>query len=193
MVTNNNDPEQRARVRVKFPSLSDSEESAWAPVATMSSGKERGMLMLPQVDEEVVIGFEHGDTRRPIVLGSTFNGKDKPGEELLQNKDGSLGVMSNEKIHMHSKKDYEIKSDQNMVIEIKQDEKTTTKGSHTHEITGASKTKAQSINVEAGTTVTVKGVAVNVEASGVLTLKGATVNIQGSGMVNISGGMINLG
>ena len=35
--------------------------------------------MLPQPDEEVVIGFEHGDSRRPIVLGSTFNGKDKPG------------------------------------------------------------------------------------------------------------------
>ena len=58
--------------------------------------------------------------------------------------------MSNEKIHMHSKKDFEIKSDQNMVIEIKQDEKIKIRGNYTHEITGNSKTKAQSINVEAG-------------------------------------------
>jgi phage protein D len=193
IVTNNNDPEQRARVRVKYPSLSDSEEGAWAPVATMSSGNQRGTLMLPQVDEEVVIGFEHGDARRPIVLGSTFNGKDKPGEELIQNKDGSFAVVSNEKIHQHSKKDFEIKSDQNMIVEITKDETTTTKGKHSHQITGSSQTKAQSIQVEAGTTVTVKGVSVSVEASGVLTLKGATVNIQGSAMVNVSGPMINLG
>ena len=193
VVTNNNDPENRARVRVKYPTLSDKEESAWAPVATMSAGKQRGMLMLPLVDEEVVVGFEHGDTRRPIVLGSTFNGKDVPGDELIQNKDGSLGVVSNEKIHMHSKKDFEIKSDQKMVVEITSDENTTTKGSHTHEITGSSKTKAQSITVEAGTTLSVKGVSVTVEASGALTLKGATVNIQGSGAVNVSGGIINLG
>jgi len=185
VVTNNNDPEQRARVRVKFPSLSDQEESAWAPVATMSSGNARGMLMLPQVDEEVVIGFEHGDTRRPIVLGSTFNGRDKPGEDLLQNRDGSLGVLSDEKIHMHAKKDFEIKSDQSMVVEITKDQ--------TNNVTGNAKTKAQTFAVEAGSTVNVKGASITVEASGSLTLKGATVNIQGSGPVNISGAMINLG
>jgi uncharacterized protein involved in type VI secretion and phage assembly len=116
VVTNNNDPDQVGRVRVKYPSLSDSEESAWARIATPSSGNERGLLMLPQAGEEVIIGFEHGDTRRPIVIGSVFNGRDKPGTELIQNKDGSLGVVSNEKIHLHSKKDFEIKSDQNMVI-----------------------------------------------------------------------------
>jgi len=193
IVTNNKDPEERGRVRVKFPSLSDSEESAWAPVATMSSGNARGMLMLPQPNEEVVVGFEHGDSRRPIVLGSTFNGRDKPGADLYQNKDGSLAVLSDEKIHQHSKKDFEIKSDQNMVIEITKDQTTTTKGKHSHQITGSSQTKAQSIQVEAGTTVTVKGVSVSVEASGVLTLKGATVNIQGSAAVNVSGGLINLG
>ena len=40
----------------------------------------------------------------------------------MQNQDGSFAVLSNEKIHQHSKKDFEIKSDQNMVVEIKKDE-----------------------------------------------------------------------
>ena len=80
VVTNNNDPDQMGRVRVKYPSLSDSEESAWARIASVSAGNARGLMMLPQVDEEVIVGFEHGDTRRPIVLGSLFNGKDKPGD-----------------------------------------------------------------------------------------------------------------
>lgn len=193
VVTNNNDPEQRGRVRVKYPSLSDKEESAWAPIATAASGNARGLLMLPQPDEEVVIGFEHGDSRRPIVLGSTFNGKDKPGPDLLQNRDGSFAVLSNEKIHQHSKKDFEIKSDQNMVVEIKQDEKTKVTGNSTHETTGANKQKAQTFVVEAGSSMTVKGVSVTVEASAALTLKGATVDIQSSSALTLKGAIINIG
>jgi phage protein D len=193
LVTNNNDPDQMGRVRVKYPSLSDSEESAWARVATPSAGKARGLLMLPQVDEEVIIGFEHGDTRRPIVVGSVFNGKDKPGDELLQKRDGSFALVSNEKIHQHSKKDFEITSDQNMIVEIKQDEKRKIGGSYTHETTGTGKLKAQQYTVEAGSSMTVKGVSVTVEASAALTLKGATVDIQGSGPVNIKGAIINIG
>jgi phage protein D/phage baseplate assembly protein gpV len=169
VVTNNNDPEKMARVKVKFPSLDDT-EGTWARVATPSTGNARGMLMLPQAGEEVIVGFEHGDTRRPVVVGSVFNGKDKPGEELEQNRDGSLGVVSNEKIHLHSKKTFEIKSDENMTVEIKKDGK-----------------------FEAGGSMTVKGVSVTVEASGGLTLKGASVDIQASGPVNVKGAMINLG
>jgi phage protein D/phage baseplate assembly protein gpV len=193
VVTNNNDPEQMGRVRVKYPSLSDSEESAWARIATPSAGNARGLLMMPQVGEEVIVGFEHGDTRRPIVVGSLFNGSDKPGEELLQNKDGSFALLSNEKIHQHSKKDFEIKSDQNMVVEVTQDENHKVSGNYKHETTGNGSLKAQQYTIEAGSTMTVKGVSLTVEASASLTLKGATIDIQGSGPVNIKGAIINLG
>jgi phage protein D len=193
VVTNNNDPEQMGRVRVKYPSLSDSEESAWARVATPSAGNQRGLLMLPQVEEEVIVGFEHGDTRRPIVVGSLFNGRDKPGPELLQNRDGSLGVVSNEKIHLHSKKDFEIKSDENLVIEITKDENEKVGGNLTSNVTGNANLKAQQYTIEAGASLKIKGATVSVEASGPLQLKGATVDIQGSGPVNIKGAIINLG
>jgi uncharacterized protein involved in type VI secretion and phage assembly len=149
--------------------------------------------MLPQPDEEVIIGFEHGDARRPIVLGSLFNGRDKPGTELLQKRDGSFGLVSNEKGHVHTKKDLEITSDQNMVIEITKDEKTTVKGNTTHETTGTGKLKAQQFTVEAGSSMTVKGVSVTVEASASLTLKGATVDVQATGPLSLKGAIINLG
>ncbi len=193
VVTNNNDPDQMGRVRVKYPSLSDTEESAWARIATPSAGNARGLLMLPQVNEEVIVGFEHNDPRRPIVVGSLFNGRDKPGADLLQNRDGSFAMLSNEKAHMHTKKDFEIKSDQNMIVEITKDEKVKVGGNAEHTATGNNKMKAQQFNVEAGSTMTLKGVSVTVEASASLTLKGATVDIQGSGPVNIKGAIINLG
>ncbi len=193
VVTNNNDPDQMGRVRVKYPSLSDSEESNWARIATPSAGNARGLLMLPQVDEEVIIGFEHGDTRRPIVVGSVFNGRDKPGADLLQNRDGSFALLSDEKIHQHSKKDFEIKSDENMTVEIKKDETHKISGNYKNEATGNGNLKGQQYTIEAGSSMTVKGVSVTVEASASLTLKGATVDIQGSGPVNIKGAIINLG
>jgi phage protein D/phage baseplate assembly protein gpV len=192
-VTNNNDPDSMGRVRVKYPSLSDTEESAWARIATPSAGAARGLLMLPQVGEEVIIGFEHGDTRRPIVVGSLFNGSDKPGEELLQNYDGSFSLLSDQKIHQHSKKDFEIKSDENMTVTIQKDKTETISGNYKNEATGNGNLKAQQYTIEAGSTMTVKGVSLTVEASASLTLKGATIDIQGTGPVNIKGAIINLG
>ena len=193
VVTNNNDPDGMGRVRVKYPSLSDAEEGAWARIASVSAGNARGLMMLPQPNEEVIVGFEHGDTRRPIVIGSLFNGKDKPGADLMQNRDGSFALLSNEKAHLHAKKDMTIKSDQNLIIEITQDQKTTVKGATTHETTGTGKLKAQSYTIEAGTSMNVKGVNVTVEASGSLTLKGATVDVQASGPLNLKGAIVNIG
>ena len=118
VVTNNNDPEDMGRVRVQFPALGDDTESAWARVATTSAGNERGLLMLPVVGEEVLVGFEHGDTTRPYVLGSLFNGKDMPGDDLLHDKDGSFVVRSDETIHTESKEAYTVKSGGTLTVEI---------------------------------------------------------------------------
>ena len=81
-----------------------------------------------------------------------------------------------------------------MIVEITQDEKTTVKGnSDARRRPASNKQKAQTFVVEAGSSMTVKGVSVNVEASAALTLKGATVNIQGSGPVSIKGTPISIG
>jgi uncharacterized protein involved in type VI secretion and phage assembly len=77
-VSNNDDPDGLARVRVKFPTLGDKDESAWARLVAPGLGKERGLMMVPQVGDEVLVGFEHGDLRRPYVLGGLWNGKAKP-------------------------------------------------------------------------------------------------------------------
>jgi uncharacterized protein involved in type VI secretion and phage assembly len=194
VVTNNNDPDQMGRVRVKYPSLSDSEESAWARVASMSAGKERGLMMLPQVEEEVIVGFEHGDTRRPIVIGSLFNGKDKPGTDLMQNRDGSFALVSNEKAFIHTTKDFEVKSDQAMKLEITKDMSTKAQGKIEQEASQGTKLKAGSTyEIEAGSSLTLKGASVTVEASASLTLKGATVDVQANGPLNLKGAIINIG
>lgn len=77
-VTNNADPDGLGRVKVTFPTLPGSNESTWARVAAPGAGSQRGLQLLPEVDDEVLIGFEHDDVHRPVVLGGLWNRSDAP-------------------------------------------------------------------------------------------------------------------
>ncbi|MHB1295101.1 MAG: VgrG-related protein [Anaerolineae bacterium] len=88
IVTNNDDPEGWGRVKVQFPWLSDDVESAWARVTGVGAGPDRGLYWLPEINDEVLLVFEHGDWNRPIVLGGLWNGQDSPpipNSEALEN------------------------------------------------------------------------------------------------------------
>ncbi len=78
IVTNNKDPDGLGRVRLRLPWLADDAESTWARVATPMAGSGRGCYFLPEVDDEVLVAFEHGSPESPYVLGGLWNGKDKP-------------------------------------------------------------------------------------------------------------------
>lgn len=88
IVTNNDDPDNMGRVKVRYPWLDANLESDWARVISPSSGKERGIYWLPEIDDEVMVGFEHGDFDQPYVMGGVWNGKDKPAEPIGQVVEG---------------------------------------------------------------------------------------------------------
>jgi phage protein D len=194
LVTNNNDPEKLGRVRVKFASLGDEIEGNWARIALTGAGKEAGMAFLPMVGDEVVVGFEHGDTRRPVVLGSLHNSIDPPHEKMAGQKEGgSLVVYGRQDAEINLKKQFVIDAKDNMTITIVRGD----------EGPGEFKLDASDqIEIKAGTKILLEGTGevtikssagINVDASGPLKLKGATVDIQASGPVNVKGSLINLG
>ena len=86
-VTDNNDPNDQARVKLKFPWLDDNYESDWARITQLGAGPNSGALWIPEKDDEVLVAFEFGDIRRPYVVGSLYNGQDKPdlGSGLFDN------------------------------------------------------------------------------------------------------------
>ncbi|RLI48197.1 MAG: phage tail protein, partial [Candidatus Thorarchaeota archaeon] len=89
IVTNNQDPENLYRVKVKFPWLSEDNETDWIRVATLMAGPERGSFFLPEVGDEVLVAFEYGDINAPYVIGVLWNRKQKPPET---NSDGKNNI-----------------------------------------------------------------------------------------------------
>jgi uncharacterized protein involved in type VI secretion and phage assembly len=81
LVTDLNDPDGQGRVKITLPWSADSGSEryeAWARIATMMGGGSRGTWFIPDKDDEVLIAFEGGNSRRPYVLGGLWNGSDAP-------------------------------------------------------------------------------------------------------------------
>jgi uncharacterized protein involved in type VI secretion and phage assembly len=187
VVTNNQDPDGLGRVKVKFPWLSDEEESFWARVAAPMAGKGRGFFFLPEVDDEVLVAFEQGDARFPYVLGGLWNGQAKPTEP---NADGKNNVRSIRSRSGHvirlddtdGKEKIEIidKSGNKIVLDVEGNKITVTsqKDIVLSAASGTIKLDAQKIEIKSSADTKIEsGAGMDVKATGAMNIKGATVNI----------------
>ena len=89
-----NDPGGLGRVKVNFPWLSEDSDSTspddqeershsyWARIATLMAGSGRGSFFIPEIGDEVLVAFEHGDLNHPFVLGCLWNSEDTPPESM---------------------------------------------------------------------------------------------------------------
>src|SRR5215831_1705403 len=89
IVTDNKDADGKYRVKVRIPSqengAASGENTFWYRVTTFGAGKDRGMYNLPEVDDEVLVAFEHGEISHGYVIGSLWNNKQTV---IDDNKDG---------------------------------------------------------------------------------------------------------
>jgi phage protein D len=209
LVTNNQDPDALGRVRVRYPVLGADHEGWWARVTAPAAGTRRGVLMMPQVGDEVLLAFEHDDEEHPYVVGSVWNGTAKPQE--LVHTDGSFALRSDKQVLLESAEAMSLAADKDFTVSAAGDAKLTTSersgggapGGVTIDAKGDSQLKSgTSTKVEAGTDATVSGkTEVKVTAGTQLTIqggaqvaiKGATIQIQASGVVQVSGAQVLLG
>lgn len=85
LVTDINDDDGQGRVRIRLPWSPDGDGNsyeAWARLATMMAGANRGSWFIPDVDDEVLVAFMAGNPRHPLVIGSMWNGQDAPPESM---------------------------------------------------------------------------------------------------------------
>lgn len=171
IVTDNNDPDNLGRVKVKFPTLSD-QESHWARVVSAGAGKDRGIEFLPEVNDEVLVGFEAGDMRAAYVIGGLWNGKDglpKKTREIVKGGKVEQRVVKSRSGHVITLDDSD--SDPSITIEdksgniIKLDSK---KNELTIKVKGDG-----TISADGNLTIEAKG-KVNIKSQQAMAIEGAT-------------------
>jgi len=93
------DPDGENRILVRVPVISTEEEGIWARVAALDAGTGegagRGTFFLPEIEDEVIIGFINGDPRDPVVLGM-LHSSNKPAPLEASNDNHEKGIVSGE-------------------------------------------------------------------------------------------------
>jgi phage baseplate assembly protein V len=102
VVTDVQDPLSQGRVKVQLPFLHGPDAAgaqAWARLATMMAGNDRGTWFIPEVGDEVLVAFFAGDPSAPVVIGALWNGRDAPPETMdSQNNIRSITSRSGHRI-----------------------------------------------------------------------------------------------
>jgi uncharacterized protein involved in type VI secretion and phage assembly len=190
VVTDNQDPNGDGRVKVRFPSLSKTETSDWARVVAVGGGAQRGIEFLPEVDDEVLVGFELGDVHFPYVLGGLWNGHDAPptrSNQLISGGKVQKRIIRSRTGHTITLDDSEggsvsiVDKNGNKVV---LDSQTNTL---TIEVKGDATLKAQG-----NMTLQAQG-SMTLQAQGHVDVKGMGVKVDGqAGSVDVSGTTVNL-
>jgi uncharacterized protein involved in type VI secretion and phage assembly len=190
IVTNNKDEDGLGRVKIEFPWLSEDSEGDWVRVVSFMAGKERGGFFLPEVGDEVLVVFEHGDVDYPYVIGALWSSEDIPpetnqdgknnikkitsrsGHEIIFNDDGE---QQKEKLEIHTKAGHKIILDDSAgqekidIIDKTESNKITIDSAQ------------NSINIESAMQLKIKSQTIDIEAGAMMTIKaGATLTIEGT-------------
>lgn len=72
------DPAQQGRIQVDLTTMPGRTRTAWAPIAAPMAGGGRGMMFMPELEDEVIVGFLGSDPEQPVIVGFTWNGVDAP-------------------------------------------------------------------------------------------------------------------
>ena len=190
IVVDNKDPEGIGRILVQYPWLPNETKSAWARLATPMAGKEMGLVIYPEKDDEVLLDFVNGNVNTPVIIGSLFNGKEKP---PFDNADGENNIRtfvsrSGHVIEVDDKSGSEkitiTDKSGGLVIEMDSSKETitiTSKGDINIKADSNFKVEAKDIEMKAGSNATFKAGSA-LEASA-----GSSATVQGGSGVTVKG------
>jgi uncharacterized protein involved in type VI secretion and phage assembly len=170
------------------------------------AGNGRGIYFVPEVDDEVLVAFEHGDVNRPYVLGSLWNGRDTPPKPASQVV-GSTGKVDQRIVksrlgHTITLDDSDSqpsitivdKTEKNLIkLDYKTNQLTAqVEGDMLLEAKGTVTVKGRAVDVQATSDLKLKGATGSVEATGRLNVKGATATVEGSSQLEVKGGLVRI-
>ena len=219
-VVNNTDPDNLGRVKVKMLWHEGNVTTDWIRILTSDAGKggktgkNRGYVFIPEVNDQVLVGFRYNDPDRPFVMGSIFHGKSAAGGgkdnkiKTISSNSGNTITLNDDKgsMQMEDAKGNSVLIDGAGLISVNSTEKielkcgdssVTLKKDGTITISGKTKIEIlsdQTVNVEGKTEVGVKSTNITAKANGNLNLEGTAVSakakanlaLEGSAMAKLS-------
>jgi len=222
IVTNFTDPENLGRIKVKYPWLIDTKsqpiESDWVRIAAPAAGKNRGFYYIPEVNDEVLIAFEHGDPNRPYMIGTLWNKTDPPPkptnqvndgsnitQRIIKSRSGHIIVLDDtsgqEQILIQDKStkneiiidtktnSISIKAQQDINIDAGGNINIKAKGIINTDSTMDTKMKVgANYSMQATAKAEMKGAVMNLESQGPFTAKGAIAEVSAQAMMTVKGG-----
>jgi phage protein D/phage baseplate assembly protein gpV len=180
VVTDNNDPDSAGRVKVRYTGVSGQVESPWARVVTLGAGPSRGAVFNPEINDEVLVGFEHGDTRRPVVIGGLFSTQNTlpTGSAYVAEGQVNYRRIASRKNHIVEFADGAQPAQQHVLLQL---------GTAAHKLRlGADRFD---IEVEQGKGLTIKAGSAkfDISSAGDVTIEGNNVTIKANAAVTVQG------
>jgi uncharacterized protein involved in type VI secretion and phage assembly len=201
---------------VRFPGVSTSEESDWARIAAVGGGANRGNVFIPEVNDEVLVGFEGGDPRQPVVIGGLFGSRSTIPTTSITNGQVQTRAMTSRLGHVVQFMDGEAETAQGIVLQLAGAEHSISLSKQSLDVKvpsgtpvsitagntkiafaqdGSISLQGVNVSIKADSQVTIQGTKVSVTADAQLelqgqasaALKGAMVQVQGSAAVTIAG------
>jgi phage protein D/phage baseplate assembly protein gpV len=200
IVTNNADPENKGRVKVKFPTIDEKLESDWARIAAPGAGKERGFYWLPEVGDEVLVAFENGDPHRAFLVGYLWNGSDapvRPNSAVINGGATKKRLIRSRLGHLIEFDDSDgepfieiIEKDLNLRIHFDSKKKVLTVEAKKGDI--EIKALQNNILVEAKQKIDIKAMTIDIKAQTAVNIEAPQIKVKGSGMVEVSAPMVKI-
>ncbi len=173
------DPDQQGRIRIRLPWSPDGNGAgyeAWARLATLMGGADRGTWFIPDVGDEVLVACEGGDPRRPYVVGALWNGQDAPPEQMDAAEENNKKVLvSRNNIRLTLD---DTQGQETVTIE--------TPGGQTFTLQDGPGTVT--ISDSNGNSLTMESAGMTLRTAGKLTIEASTINVT-AGMVSVDAGM----
>ncbi|WP_165041455.1 type VI secretion system tip protein VgrG [Dysgonomonas sp. ZJ709] len=208
------DPTTENKIQIEFPLLNGEKNTIWARLSNVWASNQYGTFFIPEIGDEVILGFLNNDPRYPVVLGSLYSSKQPPPYKIeADNKIKAIVTKSKLKITFEEeKKIITIETPGQNIIEINDDAKTiklTDQNKNKIEMTSDGilidsakeiQLKAKTnINIEAGgnlslkakSNATMEGLKIEVKAQTEFTAKGnAKAELSASGQTVVKGAMV---
>jgi phage baseplate assembly protein gpV len=206
IVSDIKDPEKLGRVKLTFPWLDKDFTSPWARLALLGAGNERGALWLPEVGDEVLVGFTAGDLDAPYVVGGLHNGQDRPPPTGVPPVDESSGEVAVRALVSRKGHRLELAESEGVTLATG-DGKLTVRlniKENTVEVTSSGKVVVKAdrgVSIDAGAgDLELSGKSVSVKATQSVEVEGVSVKVSGktsaevtsSGTLTIRGSMVRI-